>query len=130
MQRLIAEGWRILRFGLVGGAATATNSVVSVVTHKLGVVPWLAVILGFVPAFVVSYLGHRHFTFKQGSQGAMLRFFVVALSGLAVGEGVLKGLLTFSPLSSSWCVLLSTLSAPAVTYVAARLWAFREEPAG
>jgi putative flippase GtrA len=129
MQRLIAEGWRILRFGLVGGAATATNSVISVATHKLGVVPWLAVILGFIPAFAVSYLGHRHFTFKQGSPTAMVRFFVVALSGLAVGEGVLQGLLAYSPLSSSWCVLLSTLSAPAVTYVAARLWAFREEPA-
>lgn len=119
------ELFRILRFGIVGGGATVTHIAVANLANWLQVTPWLAFLLGFVVAFGVSYLGHRHFTFGHESKGSLAKFFIVAVLGLGVGELVLHLLegLDFAPNAVN--LTLSVFVIPPATYLAAKFWAFK-----
>lgn len=56
---------QLLRFGVVGVAATLTNFVVTVLAiERLGLAPPVAATLAVLVAFGVSYGGHRGFTFR------------------------------------------------------------------
>ena len=56
---------QLARFGAVGGAATAVHSVVYLATTARGLTALAANFAGFACAVVVSYLGHRHWTFAE-----------------------------------------------------------------
>lgn len=78
---------RLLRFGIVGGCATAVHAGVyaAMIAAQL-LAPLTANGAAFVCAFAISWLGHRHWTFGGHQQVAalssVLRFLIVALSGL------------------------------------------------
>ena len=123
----LAELFRIARFGMVGVAATLTQAGGSLLAAYLQgghhAKDWLAILLGFVPAFAVSYLGHRYFTFGHGSKSSFFKFLTVALIGLAVAEAVLPFLRDHFGVYVR--VLVSVLVMPFATYLAAKFWAFR-----
>jgi putative flippase GtrA len=112
MQTMLAEARRITRFGLVGVAALLTHMAVAwLVLERLTGSPYAASLAGFLVAFCVSFLGHHHFTFAGGQDyiRTLPRFFLVALSGF---------------LAKMVSMMVSILVIPALTYLAARLWAF------
>src|SRR4051812_8146741 len=119
-RNLVAEAARMARFGVVGGVATLIHLAGAELAVLKHVAPWLAFMLGFVPGFTVSYLGHRYFTFGQGSKGSLARYLIIALVGLAIGEGVLHLLEPhFGP---PLRILISVFAMPLATYFAARAW--------
>ncbi|MDB5452981.1 MAG: hypothetical protein JWO33_1559 [Caulobacteraceae bacterium] len=120
---LALEAGRLARFGMVGAGATLIHLAGAELAVLWHVTPWLAFLLGFAPAFLFSYLGHRYFTFGHGSRDSLLKFLVVALLGLAVGEGVLH--LLQPHMGPHLRILVSVFAMPLATYVAARAWAFR-----
>jgi putative flippase GtrA len=122
-RNFVAEAARLARFGIVGLGATLIHLAGAELAVLWKVAPWLAFLIGFVPAFLFSYLGHRHFTFGHAAPGSLIKFLVVALVGVAVGEGVLR--LTQPHLHPHLGILVSVLVMPLATYVAARAWAFR-----
>jgi putative flippase GtrA len=122
-RNLAAEAGRLARFSVVGVGATLIHLAGAELAVLWKVAPWLAFLLGFLPAFLFSYLGHRHFTFGQGSRGSLIKFLIVALTGLAVGEGVLR--LTQPHMHAHLGILVSVVAMPLATYVAARAWAFK-----
>ena len=125
----VAEAWRIARFGVVGVAATGTQAAGSLLAAYLKAHDWQAILIGFVPAFAISYIGHRYFTFGHGSKSSFFKFLTVALIGLAVAEAVLPFLRDHFGVYVR--VLVSVLVMPFATYLAAKFWAFRvhETPA-
>jgi putative flippase GtrA len=128
MRVVLTEARRIIRFGMVGVAATLTH--IAVANAVLALVigsPYVASAAGFVVAFAVSYLGHYHFTFaKNGSHGQSLpRFFLVALTGFLGSLMVLKVIAEQGAIPQAVSLTLSILVIPGLTYLAARVWAFR-----
>ena len=126
MQTMLAEARRITRFGIVGVAALLTHMAIAwLMLERLTGSPYAASLAGFVAAFCVSFLGHHHFTFAEG-QGyvkTLPRFFAVAVSGFLASLLVLHAVATYG-LPKMVSMMVSILVIPALTYLAARLWAF------
>ena len=115
----LAEARRIIRFGMVGVAATLTHiAVANAVLALLIGSAYVASAVGFAVAFVVSYLGHYHFTFaKNGRHGQSLpRFFLVALTGFLGSLLVLKVIAAQGAIPQAVSLTLSILVIPGLTY--------------
>lgn len=117
---------RPLRFLIIGGAATAMHLIVAASLFSLhfGASPYLVNLIAFLVAFVVSFYGHRHVTFK--THGSMRRFLVVAIGGFFVNNLILMLCLKLS-LGEMLSVAIATLCVPVLTYLASSLWAFKTE---
>ena len=125
---LRTEVARLVRFGAVGGGATLLHLAIAEAALFLGAEAWLAFLVAFGPAFVFSYLGHRHFTFARGDRQSLPRFFAIALVGLAAGQAMVElSRHVPSDLHPALRLMLGAAVVPAATYFAAKMWAFREE---
>jgi len=83
----------ILKFGIVGGIGFVVQLGVTDLLHlKLGVGPLTAIVIGYVVATVVTFLGNRHWAFKhrqgKGLQHETLLFVVLNVVGLGIQEAV------------------------------------------
>ncbi|HEY0716425.1 MAG TPA: GtrA family protein [Streptosporangiaceae bacterium] len=83
----------ILKFGIVGGIGFVVQLGVTDVLHlKLGVGPLTAILVGYVVATVVTFLGNRHWAFKhrqgKGLQRETLMFLALNVVGLGMQEAV------------------------------------------
>lgn len=123
------EAGTATRFGLVGLAATGVH--LAVAAGVLALWPslneFIANIIAFCVAFQVSLVGHRRLTFKR--QGSAWRFALVAAVGFALNNGLLAILIRGLEISGFVAIAIATLSVPIVTYLASRMWAFKEEHA-
>ncbi|MEL7349081.1 MAG: GtrA family protein [Pseudomonadota bacterium] len=118
-QRLVSEGWRIMRFGAVGIAATLTHlGVLFGLVELAGVAPSLANPIAVALAVPVSYFGHYHLTFgaTQAHGQTMMRFAVVALSTLVVSQACILGVRALGG-PYQIAVPLFLVLAPLVNYV-------------
>jgi putative flippase GtrA len=83
----------ILKFGIVGGIGFVVQLGVTDLLHlKLGVGPLSAILVGYVVATVVTFLGNRHWAFKhrqgKGLQHETLLFVALNVVGLGLQEAV------------------------------------------
>lgn len=121
------------RFGLVGIVATTVHIVVVwLVLHQMDFSPISANTLAFTVAFGISFLGNYIWTFRSpGSpRRAMFRFFMISASAFLVNTLILTLLVQggwFSPVVSS---IISASSVPFISFVASRLWGFRDQEVG
>jgi putative flippase GtrA len=122
------------RFGSVGLAATAVHAgVYAILVSQASAPAQLSNLVAFAIAFVVSFLGHHHFTFQASGRsagGAAIRFLVVALAGFALNAGFVA--LTTQKLDQPpvVAVLFMLFVTPVFTYVLAKLWAFADRAVG
>lgn len=124
MKRLLGEAGMLARFGGVGAAATVVHLSVAAIAFIIWptISPFLANLVAFLVAFQISFWGHRRFTFRR--EGRASRFFLLALGGFALNNGVLAALLAVSPLQGFIAIVLATFTVPLLMYFAARFWAF------
>ena len=117
-------------FLITGATAALTHMGVFTLVQHLhpDVWPEAANALGFVIAFVLSFGGHRWFSFKGTStpvQQSLARFAVTALAGFACNEVVFMVLTR----RYGWLGLLALFAALVVasaqTFVLSRFWAFQ-----
>jgi putative flippase GtrA len=121
-----------LKFGIVGAAAAATHVLVFVGLIELFDMPPLWANLGaFCVAFVVSFLGHFHWTFHAESaegarawKDALPRFITVALVGLGLNSLVVFAVVNVLALPYLIAVVLMVTAVPAVVFVLSKFWAF------
>lgn len=115
--------FELVRFIFVGGAATITHLVAAAVGLRLA--PDLNVVfintLAFCIAFVVSYIGHRYFTFNR--EGRVLKFFLVAIVGLLINNSIvfLVSLLVNFPFLA---IVMGTSVSPIMVFLLSKYWAF------
>ncbi|MFV0486440.1 MAG: GtrA family protein [Vibrio fluvialis] len=122
---LLAHFWQLNRFAMVGVLATTLHLSVVRIGYWLanGVSEYEINAIGFLIAFVSSYLGHRYFTFAQ--KGSFFKFLVVALIGFGVNNVILASLLKEGQLMGWGAVMISTISAPVMTFTLSKCWAFK-----
>lgn len=125
MKRLKREAGTVTRFGLVGGVATVVHLAVAATLSATwpALSEFVVNVCGFLVAFQISFIGHRRLTFRR--RGSARRFFLLALLGFALNNGVLASLLAVTAIRGFWAIAIATLTVPIITYIGSRLWAFR-----
>ncbi|MYN14437.1 GtrA family protein [Pusillimonas sp. TS35] len=129
MRHLIGQlGW----FVAVGCAASATHWLTAVlVVSYAHLTPLIANIAGWLAAFVVSFTGHYHLTFRHGKapiRTAARRFFAVSALGFAVNEASYAFLLNITPIRYDILLAMILIGIAAMTFVLGRFWAFHHRP--
>ncbi|MCL9775444.1 GtrA family protein [Vibrio methylphosphonaticus] len=120
--------YRIVRFALTGGMATAIHLVVAFsFLHLIRDNVLLANIAGFSLAFIFSYFAQTLIVFKNKvNWGNALRFFMVQFGALLVSQGISE---LFSDLNSYVRVVMVVVILPIVTYVIHKVWTFSDKTA-
>ena len=73
--------FELIRFVIVGGMSTVVDLVVTtVLVFTTALNANFITTIAFLTAFLVSFFGHRYFTFKR--KGSILSFFALAVSTL------------------------------------------------
>jgi putative flippase GtrA len=122
---------QVLRFGIVGGVATAVYLIVAISLPALpsfSAPPTVAASIASVVSLLVSYFGHHKLTFsKVGHHELYLPRFLlssVALSLIAVNfTYFLTETAQFDYRIASLCVALSY---PLASFLLSRIWIFRD----
>jgi len=124
---LIAEIRRLVRFGTVGLAATATFVAISWALVRFGETSIVfANAAAYVVSATVSYLGHLHFTFGVAvdHRQQLSRFLIVA--GVSFCLTLLVTWVVTHPLGAPhWVSIVAVIALiPIVNYVLNRQWVF------
>lgn len=117
-----------LAFVAVGAAAAALHYLLTLLlAGPFGLAPAVANTAGFLAAFPLSYLGHRHLSFADRPaphRQALPRLLLVSLTAFASNQLLLDALLRLTPLPL-WLALGLVLVGVALgTFLAGRCWAF------
>lgn len=127
---LLALGW--VRFGLVGLSATAAYAILGLaLVSGLGLAPLYGNSVAFALSFVVSYLGHRRWTFRssKGHSRSLPRFALVQGLGLALNSGIIW-LAMKAGTGYPMAMLLAIVACPALVYLLCRIWVFGQPESG
>ncbi|MDJ0894681.1 MAG: GtrA family protein [Alphaproteobacteria bacterium] len=120
------------RFGVVGTAGfLADAAVLWILVQQGDLPPVIARLFSFPPAFVLTWMLNRHWTFATGRQRGLRSQFVlyafVQLSGLAVNYGSFALIVTATPFWNDHPVLalaIASIIAAVLTYVLSKVIAF------
>lgn len=121
---------RLATFGGVGIVATLTHVAVGLSLVGAGLLaPFGANIVAFLTAFLVSYFGHKTWSFRSnaGHMRAAPRFFAVAVLGLILNQVIVYGIVDLLGLSYALALAVIIASVPVIVYALSSLWAFRED---
>ena len=114
-------------FAAVGVAATAAHAAIALVAHgTFAAGPFLANFLGYLGAVSVSYVGNARLTFLRPvrHRGQAMRFAVVSLAGLGLGQAIVWLMTHPFGLPFSVALIPVVTLVPAFSFAASRLWAF------
>lgn len=117
-------------FLVVGGTAAAVHMAVFMLASGY-MWPEVANAAGFCVAFVVSFAGHRFFSFNDADTSlwqSFRRFAATALAGFAANEVMFIALLRGLDLPDWLALFLALIFASAQTFLLSRFWAFRRTP--
>lgn len=114
-------------FLFVGGTAAAVHqmTVIGIVESGLLTPAW-ANLPAFMVAWIVSYLGHRTFTFRstRPHREAAPRFLAISILAFLVNQAFFVVLLRFSSLHYAVALFMVLVTVAVLTYVLSRYWAF------
>jgi putative flippase GtrA len=122
------EAARLLRFGVVGVAATVTHYAIALsLVAVAGLPAQIAHVAGFLGAAPVSFFGHYHWTFRSraGYGRAALRFVGIALGAFLVSMALLEALERLTAWRAAASLFASVLVIPIASYVLNRAFVFR-----
>ncbi len=119
-------------FVLVGAVAAGMHFCVLVVCVSLfGMTPAKSNILAFLLAFMVSFTGHYHLTFRSPNgvcdtwKNSLLRWFASSLLGFVLNQGLfVAGLYLWGGRFYMVIWLVVTLVIMLLTFVLGKFWAF------
>lgn len=119
------EAWQILRFGMVGGAASLTYLASSIVLLELGMAPLAVNLAAFAISLALSYLGQYYFTYRAAGAHRMLsrRYAISTAILIAVCTGLHWALLRLS-LDPRLASLAVTLTYPLLSFLLNHGWVF------
>lgn len=120
----------VIIFIVVGVLAATTHAVIGLTltaAHILGA--FWANVVAFSCAFVVSYFGHKTFSFKSSAQHsqALPRFLVTAIVGLSLNQIIVYVLVYHLMIPYHFALLCVFATVPPLVYVLSKTWAFPEQ---
>ena len=124
MKALLAQA---SRFGVVGLAATGLHFLLALLLIKLGIHALLANFGAFCGAFILSYLGHAHWSFRDQNHSrhsSIERFIIISGMGFLVNETLFAVLLSRTPLPHELALALTLVTVAGATFLFLRHWAF------
>jgi putative flippase GtrA len=127
---------RLLHFCAVGGTAAAVHEVIVIIcVEYFGLLALQGNVVGFMCAFIVSYLGHSRFTFANISASnitshsvhrtALPRFFAVAFISFMLNQTLFAALLYWRVLPYEMALFIVLLSVATLTFVLSKFWVFK-----
>jgi putative flippase GtrA len=127
---LVDLGLQYGRFVTVGVCATVAHVLTYAgVIELLGMQPLTANAIGFALAVNVSFVGHRHWTFRRGPEleasRSLRRFWIVAVFGFALNSLFVHLVTGTLGLAYGWAIPLIAGVTPMSTFLLSKLWAFR-----
>jgi putative flippase GtrA len=118
---------RPFTFIIVGSAAAAVHlTTVYALVESTGISPGRANVIGFCCAFIVSYLGHRWYTFGvTGNIAASFRkWLAVSIFSFIVNQALYLTALDFFPKKYYFGLLLAvTIAVAVLSYCLGKFWA-------
>ena len=125
------EAWQILRFGMVGTAASLTYLISSIVLLGLGMAPVAVNLAAFAFSLALSYLGQYYFTYRTAGTHRMLSVRYAASTAILIAlcTALHWGLLqvSFDPRLASLAV---TLTYPVLSFLLNHGWVYSRGAAG
>lgn len=118
------------RFAVVGLGSTLLHVLVYAgLIEYLAAAPLLANTVGFAVAVNLSFVGHRHWTFRSESpldaKRSLIRFWLVALIGFLLNTLFVWLVTGVLGLAYGWAIPLIAGVTPLATFALSKLWAFR-----
>ncbi len=120
---------QVLRFALVGAAATCTHYIVALIS-ALHIHLYGANLLGYLAAVAISYFGHQRYSFRVAAedvshQRQLPRFVAGSMGGLALSY-LLLALMRDWLGAPNWLSLAVAVGlVPVYAFVLNKLWVFR-----
>lgn len=116
--------FELIRFVIVGGMSTVVDLVVTtVLVFTTALNANFITTIAFLTAFLVSFFGHRYFTFKR--KGSILSFFVLAVSTLILRNIFVWFMLHILNLSNYPALIIAMVLVTGITYFVAKFKVFK-----
>ena len=123
---------QLVSFAIVGVGATLTHAIIfNIAFEQFNFHHLIANILGFCIAFLVSYLGQFHWTFKEQAiqlndkRGAFLKFLKTALLGFSVNLFWSYLILEILQLHHYYYLVLLTFVTQVFIFLLNKFWVFK-----
>lgn len=114
---------QIVRFLVVGASATLVDLIVSFIfLHFVINNENVVTTIGFAVAFIVSYTGHRYFTFQQ--HGSAIKFFALALCMLALRNLIVVGLVALN-IRGMIALIIAIVAVTIITFLVSKFSIFK-----
>jgi putative flippase GtrA len=130
---LVEEFWRLARFSAVGGLATLVHiGVAMVAVAATEANPTVGAMMGFVAAFLVSYVGHFRFTFAAtgGYRDYLPKFAVSALASFLLSTGAVWVATAILGIDHKVALIALAIIVPVCNYLVNRFWVFLQPGGG
>jgi len=134
MMRLLARlpfqnhFFQLIRFGITGTSATLVHfSMVILLVEIEHLYPLTANVYGFLCGFIVSFSGHRFWTFSETSRStraSLPRFFLIATINFSGNQTLYYLLLNKLHMHYTIALLLVLGFMAIITFFLSKLWAF------
>jgi putative flippase GtrA len=121
--------YQFIRFFVVGTSAALVHFLACLIlVDTVGLTPPPANMVSFLIAFVISFLGHRHWTYRAYTttsyMTSMKRFFAVACGGFCLNNALFYGFYQFLDMHYLVALTVVLILVAFITFFASRLWAF------
>jgi putative flippase GtrA len=130
---LVEEFWRLARFSAVGALATAVHiGVAMVAVAATGANPTVGTMIGFVAAFLVSYVGHFRFSFAVPGRyrDYLLKFAVSSLASFFLSTGAVWVATAILGIDYKPALMALAVVVPVCNYLVNRFWVFLQPGGG
>jgi putative flippase GtrA len=130
---LVAEFWRLARFSLVGATATIVHIGVAMgAVAVAGTNPTVGSMIGFVAAFLVSYVGHFRFTFAVAGRyrDYLSKFAVNSLASFILSTGAVWVATAILGVDYRPALIALAVIVPICNYLVNRFWVFLQPGSG
>lgn len=129
-KKLVNLAPQFMRFSVTGSLSTAVHfSAVAILVSFMHFLPITANVIAFLIAFVVSYVGHKNFTFALDDgkmhPAALPRFFCIATISFLLNELLYYYFLYTLHLNYLVALIIVLMAVSSFTFTLSKTWAFR-----
>jgi putative flippase GtrA len=117
---------QLIRFVLVGVLVTIFNYLLFLILLSIGMVYWLAMVMGYMFGTALGYQINKEWTFQaKGSNVKILMYFILYLFSLLTGLTLIMALVEFYAMDPKIANLISIVVTANINFFGSKLGVFR-----